>query len=153
MISHDDYFRGRDKQYAADLTPEIEANAVHTIACANLALTLFYKDTPTAAHPVVNSGWRPPAVNQATAGAAPHSRHMLAMAIDLSDHDRKLCLWSLRNKDRLKQCGILGMERPEATPDWCHWQTEAVGSGVFVFWPTQAALVAWQKSGDPLMVG
>ena len=150
-IDRDDFFMGRDKEYASELTPEIEANSIATIAAVNAGLALFYADNGGAEQRHVNSGWRPPAVNAAAGGAA-HSQHMLGNACDIGDVDRMLCLWSLRNVDRLRRCGILAMEKPEATPTWCHWQRVAVGSGVFSFWPSEAALVAWQKSGQPMMV-
>ncbi len=155
MITRGDFFMGRDVQYASELTPEIEARSEMMIRAANVGLSMFYADNPTAVQRRVNSGWRPPEVNAAlvlTRGAAVHSHHMDGDAVDLSDVDRALCLWSMRNKDRLLKVGILGMERPESTPDWCHWQQVAAGSGVFVFWPSITAYEAWQKSGKPLMV-
>ena len=163
MISRDDFLKGRDKAYAAEFTPEISAECDRTIAAANLAVTLYLTDNPDAEHPHCNSGWRPREINKTTPGAAPMSRHMRGQAIDLGDTaDRRFAIWCLKNRERLKSCGIYAMERPEACVlvdakgnkvFWVHLQTVTPGSGVFVFWPTDAALLAWQKSGEPLLVG
>lgn len=147
MISRDDYFLGRDKQYADELTSEIEANAERTIAAANLALSMFYADHPEAHHRKANSGWRPKSVNDA-AGGAKSSKHLTAEAVDIEDADRMLARWCVQNVERLKQCGILAMERAEATKTWIHWQTVGVGSGLFAYWPNTASYQAFVASGS-----
>lgn len=151
IITRETYFKGRDVAYRSNMTDEIEQNAAHTIVCANAGLALYRADCPDAPENEVNSGWRPPALNAATPGAAPMSRHMKAQAVDISDPDGNLALWSVRNKERLIAVGILGMERPEATKGWAHWQTVSVGANVFVFWPTMTAYNAWKLTGKPLI--
>ena len=37
--------------------------------------------------------------------------------------------------ERLQAAGIHGMENPQWTPTWCHWQTTLARSGRFVFIP------------------
>lgn len=155
---------GRDKSHASDLTPDIRANAETMVRCANVGMAMFYADVPNPQRHKVNSGWRPPSINATAPGAAQHSAHLLAMAVDLEDtDDSELCRWSLRNQARLIKIGIVGMERPEATVKkdasgvivarWCHWQMRPLGSGVFCFWPTQTAYNDWKASGEPLIVG
>ena len=151
MILLSDFWMGRDKEYPADLTPDVARNAERTVQCVNLALSMFYADCPDAHHRKVRSGWRPPAVNSATPNAANRSKHMTAQACDLDDNDRELAKWSVRNKTKLLAAGINAMERPEATPTWVHWQTAPVGSEVFYFWPTTAAYEAWLKDGGKVI--
>lgn len=160
-LTLDDYWMGRDKSHASDLTPDIEANAIRTVQCLNSGIALYVADGGTYT-PRLNSGWRPPSINATTPGAAQHSAHLSAQAGDLSDTlGAELALWSLRNRERLIKVGVIGMERPESTivrsngvitARWVHWQTRPVGSGVFVFWPTEQAYKDWVLTGDQLMV-
>jgi hypothetical protein len=112
QISLDDYWMGRDKEYASSLTDAIRFNAtkdgVLLVAGKNNSL--------------VNSGWRPPAVNAATPNAAARSRHMTGEACDVHDPDGALDKWCVANLPVLAKVG-LWMEHPKATPGWCHLQT------------------------------
>jgi hypothetical protein len=132
MITREDFFMGRDKKYASELTPEIEANAQVTIDRANRLLTYYYDANPDANRCKVNSGWRPAAVNAATKGAAPRSKHMLGQAVDLSD-DGSLYQWCEENLPMLEMIG-LWMENRRDSPTWTHWQTVAPGSGNRIFY-------------------
>jgi len=135
MISLADYWMGRDKTHAAELTPEIRQNAIETVRRVN-DLMKAAKLTCT-----VSSGWRPPAVNAGVAGAAKRSKHMLAQACDLQDSDGALDAWCLANLSELVRIG-LWLEHPSATKTqgrfghgWCHVQTVPPKSGNRVFYP------------------
>lgn len=128
MISLDDYWMGRDKEYADELTPSIELQAKITISRANVLLATFGEQR------TVNSGWRPPEVNTATPGAAMFSRHMTGQAIDISDPEGDLDEWCLSHQDTLAGIG-LWLEHPASTKGWCHVQTVPPKSGNRVFYP------------------
>src|SRR5262249_14899661 len=128
MITLGDYFMGRDRQYAAELTEELRINAGITVARANLLLSRAGLSSR------VNSGWRPAAVNAAGENAAQGSKHMSCLAIDLADDDGALDAWCMANPRALEEIG-LWLEHPEATPTWCHVQTVPPRSGKRVFKP------------------
>jgi len=123
-----DYYMGRDRQYYAELTPELRANARETVRRVNRLLQragLARK---------VTSGWRPAAVNATVPGAAKGSKHITCIAIDLEDQDGALDAWCMANLEVLEELG-LWLEHPDATPDWCHLQTQPPRSGNRVFEP------------------
>lgn len=136
MITIDDYYKGRDKQYADELTPDIESNALITVDRINQLLDAFYAANPTAAVRTVNSGWRPEAINASVHGAATHSKHMTGQACDLSDDDGQLDAWLQTDSGQaaLERIG-LWMESPSSTPRWSHCQIVPPGSGKRVFIP------------------
>lgn len=151
MITLPDYWMGRDATHAADLTPVIADHARLLLGRVNLLLSWAYRDNVrpaldarTGTH--VASGWRPPAINDATANAASHSRHLTGEAIDLRDNGaRDLARWCLRNLDALEEIG-LWMEDPRWTggpghENWVHLQIVPPGSRRRVYVPsTRAAL-------------
>jgi hypothetical protein len=97
-----DYFKGRDKAYAEALTLEIARNAQRTIEVVNAVLAAMAADGVDLAGVHVASGWRPPAVNDATQNHAEHSKHLSAEACDLADlPDRRLARWALANRKAL----------------------------------------------------
>lgn len=128
MLTLADYYKGRDTEYPADLTPKIEANADLTVALANQLLYNFGEMRK------VNSGWRPPAVNAGTPGAAVFSRHMTGEAIDLYDPEGDLDEWCLAHPEILEKLG-LWQEHPASTKGWCHVQTVPPKSQNRVFYP------------------
>lgn len=128
MITLNDYYMGRDAQYPQLLTDDLRTNAEETIRRANNLLTMFGGDRS------VNSGWRPPAVNASTPGAAPNSKHMTCQAIDLSDPDGDLDEWLYDTQARLIDLQ-LWMEHPATTKGWCHVQIVPPKSGKLVFYP------------------
>lgn len=135
MISLEAYWKGRDKEYADELTDEIRANAEKTVELANELLTRAGRsDIHT-----VNSGFRPKSINDATANAAKRSKHLTAEAVDLPDADGTLADWCVDNVDVLVEIG-LWMEHPGWTPGWVHVQTVPPGnpprSQVRVFIPS-----------------
>jgi hypothetical protein len=134
MITLIDYWMGRDRQYAADLTPDILRSAEITTQRANLVLAEFRFDTGDTEFRKVTSGWRPPELNRSTPGAALRSKHMTGQAIDISDADGDLDQWCMDHIDTLARIGCW-LEHPSATKGWCHLQTVAPKSGRRVFYP------------------
>lgn len=123
-----DYYMGRDKLHRGELTRELRANARETLRRVNRLLKragLFRR---------VTSGWRPAAINATVPGAARGSRHLTCLAVDLEDRDGALDAWCLAHLDVLAEIG-LWLEHPDATPDWCHLQTQPPRSGNRVFHP------------------
>lgn len=123
MITLEAYWKGRDVQYASELTDEIRANAQRTVELANEFLSRAQRSDITT----VKSGWRPKSVNDATSNAALRSKHLLALAVDLPDPDGLLAEWMMDNVDVLKELGLWA-EHPGWTPSWVHIQTVAAGT-------------------------
>ena len=116
------YWMGRDVAYAAFLTSEIIRNAEITVGKVNELLTLANMEDVE----VVNSGWRPPKVNDRTKNSAGHSSHLTAEACDLRDPDGTLDKWCLVNLDTLVVRDVW-LEHPGWTDGWCHIQTRPPG--------------------------
>ena len=143
MITVADYFMGRDVRYAASLTAKIKANAAVTVHRVGQLLALAAQDDVepgidevTGTH--IASGWRPPAVNDATSNAAASSTHLTAEGCDLQEAGgRQFARWCLRNLDKLESIG-LWMEDPRWTPSWVHLQTRPPKSGRRVYVPSSA---------------
>ena len=133
MITLESYWKGRDKEYADELTPEIMANADRMVELAN---ELLVRAGRSDIHSV-NSGWRPKSVNDVTANAASSSRHLTAEAVDLPDPDRTLAEWVVDNLDILREIG-LWTEDPRWTPTWVHLQIVPPKSKKVVFIPSSA---------------
>ena len=130
------YLGNRDVIYADQLTPSIREQAVKTLERANALLALFYASHPDTYRRTCNSGWRPPAVNAKTAGAAKLSKHMTGQAIDIADPDGSLDRWCMTPEGQQALVDIgLWLEHPSSTPTWCHVQTVPPGSGRRVFYP------------------
>lgn len=127
-ITLDGYFMGRDRSHAAELTDERRAHAEETVERVNRLLARAGIAT------AVNSGWRPAGINAGVPGAAPRSKHIECLAVDLDDPDGALDRWCLQHLDALSEIG-LWLEHPDATPGWCHLQIRPPGSGNRVFEP------------------
>jgi hypothetical protein len=127
---------GRDKTYAAALTPEIQKNAADLLTRVNFLMAVFYTSNQNAHSRRVNSGWRPPALNAKVPGAAATSRHMTGEAIDIGDDDGALDAWlmTIAGQKALVDAR-LWMEHPSSTPRWCHVQSQPPRSGRRVFYP------------------
>lgn len=155
MIILADYWMGRDAAYPAALTDEIGAAAAELLGRVNLLLSWAAienvrpaLDAKSGTH--VASGWRPPAVNDATSNAAAASTHLSGNGIDLRDNGtRDLARWCLRNLDALEEIG-LWMEDPQWTPSWVHLQRLPPKSRRLVYIPSSrpplAALLPEQKA-------
>lgn len=123
-----DYYMGRDRLHRGELTREMRANARETLRRVN---RLLQRAGLTRK---VSSGWRPASINAAVSGAAPNSKHISCLAIDLEDRDGALDAWCLANLQALEEIG-LWLEHPSATPGWCHLQIQPPRSGNRVFEP------------------
>lgn len=137
MITEREFWKGRDVQYASDLTPEIQANAKETLRRVNELLKLFYAARPASCQDRgCNSGWRPPRVNARTRNAALKSHHMTGKACDVGDDDSELGSWLMTTEGQAALVKIgLWIEHPSATPRWSHFQTVPPRSGRRVFYP------------------
>jgi hypothetical protein len=139
QITLPQYFMGRDKSFPAELTPEIDANAAIIVDRANQLLALIQadgieiEDNPRTGTPV-SSGWRPASVNKATAGAAPRSKHLLGLAVDIYDPEGEIDQWCLDHQEKLALVQVW-LEDPSATKGWTHWQCVPPRSGKLVFLP------------------
>ena len=131
MISKDELLKGRDKQYVSDYTQEISNNLDKLLVPLNQIRTAYGKPM------TVTSGWRPPAINSSTPGAAAKSKHMIGLACDISDPDGVLMKWVLQNLPLMKSLGIY-MEDFRWTPNWVHFQLGVPGSGKRIFVPSSA---------------
>lgn len=135
MITLTDYWMGRDKEFAAELTDEIRENAESTVVKANLLLGYFKSEAfgdYDRYH--VTSGWRSRQVNASIATASPRSKHMTGQAIDLADPEGVLDDWCMEHQDILERLGLY-LEHPSATKGWCHLQIVPPRSGKRVFYP------------------
>lgn len=143
MITLEDYFMGRDVTHAAELTPEIRANAEVTVDRVNKLLIeaelgMVMPGTDEVTGTPVASGWRPAGINSRTMNAAAGSKHLTAQACDIQDTpERDFARWCLRNLWFLDTVG-LWMEDPQWTPDWVHLQTVPPGSRKRVYRPSAA---------------
>ena len=134
MITLIDYWMGRDKTFGSSLTADIVRNAEETVKRANVLLAEFRFDTHDTEIRKVNSGWRPPEINERTPGAALRSKHMTGQAIDIADPEGDLDEWCLKHLQTLERIG-LWLENPASTKGWCHVQIVAPKSGNRVFYP------------------
>ncbi len=117
---------GRDK--LAPLTREQKENLQDLLVALNKFRVAYGKPMQ------VSSGYRPPAINAATPGAAKYSHHMMLLACDFRDADESLDKWCLSHLDVLEKCGLY-LEHPDATKGWCHLQVIPPKSGKRVFRP------------------
>lgn len=139
LITLSQYYMGRDLKFPGQLSKELRNNAGITVTRANTLLGLAESQGVTLElHPVngslVSSGWRPPAINTATPGAALRSKHMTCQAIDIYDPDGDLDDWCLAHLSAL-ETAQLWLEHPSATKGWCHLQIIPPRSGRRVFYP------------------
>lgn len=133
MIDLKAYWRGRDVSYSMELTEEIRANAERTVEAVNeLLVRSGHSDIN-----LLNSGWRPRAVNESTANSGAKSTHISGQAADIPDSKRNLATWCVDNLDDLEEIG-LWMEDPRWTPTWVHVQIVPPNSGRRVYIPNSS---------------
>jgi hypothetical protein len=143
-VSKDELLMGRDKQYALEYSQLISDNLDKLLVPINKIGDAWGKPMK------VNSGWRPPEINDATPGAAAHSKHMEGLAVDFSDPDGELLKWTLNNLQLMEELGIF-MEDFRWTKGWVHYQIGAPSSGRRIFVPSTArpsAPDAWDGNYD-----
>lgn len=138
MISMSAYWNGRDKQYAAEFTPQIESNGNRTVACVNVLLDDFETETGICME-LCASGWRPKGVNAETQNAASTSKHITAEALDVRDTvNRDFARWlAKQGVKKLEQFGLY-CERFEWTPSWVHLSPFPPASGKRCYIPSNA---------------
>jgi hypothetical protein len=139
QITLSDYWMQRDYLYSRELTPEIIENAKGLLAKVNKLLIYVINakvelEVSPATKSLVSSGWRPPRINNITDGAAPKSKHLIGLAVDLYDPEGEIDNFCMSNPDKLEKIG-LWMEHPSATKGWCHLQSVPPRSGNRVFYP------------------
>lgn len=141
MIEMHHYLMGRQQEHGHLLGTDLLHNAQITIECANKLLALAKTagvslEASPRTGSIVSSGWRPPAINAATPGAAMRSHHLACRAVDLFDPDGDLDDWLMTDGGQraLQDIG-LWMEHPAATKGWAHLQTKPPRSGRRVFYP------------------
>lgn len=125
IISLDLYFtdfitkKDRREIYKSQFKSEYQDNAIKLLLQVNALLNdLGIKTTD------VTSGWRPESVNIDTPNAAPHSAHMIGLAIDiLDDKDQNLAKLVSSRPELLRQYNLF-QENPTYTKgkntNWCH---------------------------------
>ena len=127
-ISKDEILMGRDKKYPKDYTEQISDNIDQLLIPIN-------KIRDAYGHPMtIASGWRPPAINLSTPGAAPHSKHMIGLAVDIQDKDGSLMKWVLQNLQLMKDLNIY-CEDFRYCPNWVHFGLGPPISGKRIFIP------------------
>lgn len=142
-IAKSELLMGRDKQYPGEYTQEISDNLDQLLIPMNQIRAAYNKPM------IVSSGWRPPEINANTPGAAPQSKHMIGLAVDIVDIDGSLRIWLLQNLQLLKDLNIY-LENFNWTPRWCHLQLGGPGSGKRIFVPNlePASQHVWDNSYD-----
>lgn len=105
----------RRLQYPLDWTPEVEANAIKFLAIVgNFLDELGIKEI------TISSGFRPLAINNKTLHAAKSSYHMLGLAVDLKDNEKKDLAKLVASRPDLLRKYNLFMEDMAHTNYWCH---------------------------------
>jgi len=104
--------KDRSVEYASSYTKQVSDNLDKTAAVLSLVESAYTKDTGKKFS--FSSGWRPEAVNAATAGAAKASKHTLGFAADIIDPDNHVWEWFKANLALCKKLGVY-LEDPR----WC----------------------------------
>lgn len=123
MLTLDDYWMGRFKQYPA--SAEIIFNATVLLDRINVLINRYGGIVK------MTSGYRPPEIN-AKAGGAKNSAHCTGEAIDLADPHGEFGEWLLENLIVLHTLDLY-MEAPKSAVNHVHLQTRKPHSGKRVF--------------------
>ncbi len=115
----------RDIQYPP--TPEMLASANTLLAKIE---GLFYDLGIDLNDDDVSSGYRPGHYNK-TAGGSAKSSHLLCLALDLKDPNKKLAKAVLAAPHLLEKWGLY-LEDPKYTINWLHLQTRATRKRIFI---------------------
>src|SRR3989304_1380665 len=134
MITMVSYWNDRDSRYRSEGTKTTQKNARRTVEQINRLLAVFEEDTGII-RDACNSGWRPKSVNDATANASKNSKHLTAEAGDISDPDRALAQWCVKNTAVMVECGLWA-EDFRWTPTWVHLQRIPPKSGKRIYIPS-----------------
>lgn len=145
MLSKDELLMGRDKQYPQAYTQQISDNLDKLLVVMN-QVRMAYNIPMT-----VNSGWRPPQINEATSNAAQGSNHLWGLACDIADADGSLWKWVLSNLKLMQQLGLY-FEDKRWTPTWVHFQIVPPHSNKRIYVPSAAPAQApnlWDGQYNP----
>jgi hypothetical protein len=125
-ITYAQWAMGRDVKYPPSQV--IRDNANELLRRVNKLLTMYNVATDEVVTRVA-SGYRPPAINAATQGAAVKSNHLIGCALDLVDDDGSIDDWleSPEGQQALAECE-LWHENKLKTPRWAHVQSRPFGS-------------------------
>ena len=134
MISKQELTMGRDKQFKSEYTAEIDQNLNILLEKINVVRAQYAKPM------IVSSGWRPSAVNEATANSAKASKHLSGLAVDIQDTDGKLWAWVMQNLQLMQDLGLY-LEDKRHTKTWVHFQIGSPRSGKRIYKPTTAPYV------------
>ena len=118
-------------QFKKEVTPELLTNLQKTADIINeFLIHVGVREDQVK----LTSGWRPLAVNEATANSAKKSNHILGLAVDLADPQNNLFKAFMRkeNLEKAKELGIY-FENPLHTKTWVHLQIVPPKSGNRVF--------------------
>jgi len=135
LLRLSDLTMGREKAFASEYTPEIQANLLKLCTIVNA----FLMDLGVKNRTVVSSGWRPATINNSTQNASKRSNHMKGLAIDImDDKSQSLACSILARLDLLKLHGLY-LEDPKSTigkhTNWVHLQCVPPASGKHIFKP------------------
>lgn len=127
-----------------NLPADLQANCTTLLDRINQVRTAYGKPM------TVNSGYRTPEINEATANAAAHSWHLKCAAVDIGDADGALWAWVLDNLELMQSIG-LWCEDKRWCPTWTHFQIFPSKSGHRIFVPSSAPAKApdvWDGTYD-----
>ena len=159
-----DYWFGPDDvdrrvKYRKDWRPEYQVNGDEVQRRIGAMVVAFRAETEIELPEGYSSGWRPGAVNDATANAGKGSAHLTAEAGDRRDTpDGDFAWWCMRHQALLAQHALY-LEHPVATvvrawrtasaqgrepTPWAHLATRPPASHNRVYWPDSKALSEWE---------
>lgn len=144
MIKKEEILKNRHIKYASSYTPEISDNIDKILIPLNILRKRYGKPMD------VSSGWRPPAVNDATSNAATKSNHLKGLAVDFKDSDGKLRDWVVEHLEWLAGLGFY-FEDFRWTPGWVHLQIVPPNSKRRVYIPSAKPAphpLAWSGQYD-----
>lgn len=160
-----DYWNGPDAEdrrvkFAKQFKPEYQANGDDVQRRIAAVMVAFRAETGIDLPPGYASGWRPAAVNEATANAGKASTHLVAQAGDKRDDpDGAFAWWCLNHQSVLEAHGVW-MEHPVATvvrswkvagkqgrepTPWCHLQSVPPRSHSRVYFPDVRSSGEWDE--------
>lgn len=134
-ITKEDLLMGRDKEAPEEYTDSVSQNLDRLVVAINKIQEVYGKQF------TINSGWRTSSVNKSIPNAAPKSKHMEGLAVDISDREGEVMKWTLENLQLMKDVGVY-MEDWRWTPTWTHYQIISPKSGNRIFIPSNTPAIA-----------
>lgn len=140
-ITLENYLKSYDHLYPEEYTVGVGTCAEMIVKKVNSLLAVLEAEgVSLEANPrtgsIVNSGWRPQAINGQVKGAAVRSKHITGQACDLYDPEGEIDTYLMSEPGlRVLSAAGLWLEHPSATKGWSHVQTVPPRSGHRVFYP------------------